>query len=165
MLFYLFCLNSHFRDAIMKKIAGTPTNFALENQAIKRQKLDGGRSRQVSHYCFLASPLLLLFLLSFIWTVLFPVCFSKKSQILNVKPQILPHKSKLGLANNSSSLCTSTAKTRRDERKVCYFPQPFFIFNSLASHFSLKLAYFEGLCSRTGTSCTICLNGWDDAEV
>ncbi|KAL9457807.1 hypothetical protein AB3S75_006789 [Citrus x aurantiifolia] len=72
------------RDAIMKKMAGTPTNFALENQAIKRQKLDGGRSRQ----------------------------------ILNVKPQILPHKSKLGLANNSSSLCTSTAKTRRDERKV-----------------------------------------------
>ncbi|KAK8706525.1 hypothetical protein V6N13_050086 [Hibiscus sabdariffa] len=29
-----------------KKIAGTP-NLALENQAIKRQKLDGGRSRQI----------------------------------------------------------------------------------------------------------------------
>lgn len=72
------------RDSIMKKTAGTPTNFALENQAIKRQKLDGGRSRQ----------------------------------ILNVKPQILPHKSKLGLTSNSSSLCTSTAKTRKDERKV-----------------------------------------------
>ncbi|KAJ4729772.1 protein TPX2 [Melia azedarach] len=71
------------RDAIMKNCAGTP-NLALENQAIKRQKLDGGRSRQ----------------------------------ILNIKPQNLPHKSKLGLTSSSSNLCASTAKTRKDERKL-----------------------------------------------
>ncbi|XVF66798.1 hypothetical protein PTKIN_Ptkin10aG0066900 [Pterospermum kingtungense] len=61
--------------------AGTP-NLALENQAIKRQKLDGGKSRQ----------------------------------ILNVKPHILPHKSKLGLTSGTFNLCSSTSN--KLERKV-----------------------------------------------
>ena len=35
----------------MKNVAGT-TNLAQENQAIKKQKLEGGRSRQViDYYC------------------------------------------------------------------------------------------------------------------
>ncbi|KAK0589405.1 hypothetical protein LWI29_013826 [Acer saccharum] len=72
------------RSTNVKNIAGTP-NLALENQAIKRQKLDGGRSRQ----------------------------------ILNVKPQCLPHKSKLGITSGSSNLFSSTAKkTSKEDRKV-----------------------------------------------
>ncbi|XP_044465747.1 protein TPX2 isoform X2 [Mangifera indica] len=72
------------RDTNAKNVAGTPS-LVLENQAIKRQKLDGGRSRQ----------------------------------ILNVKPPILPHKSKLGLTSSSSSFCTSVAnKSNKDDRKV-----------------------------------------------
>ncbi|KAB1209897.1 Protein TPX2 [Morella rubra] len=60
-------------------------NFALENQAIKRQKLEAGRTRQ----------------------------------ILNVKPQHLPHKSKLGLTSGTSSLCSSAAnKTNKEDRKM-----------------------------------------------
>ncbi|KAH7576964.1 hypothetical protein JRO89_XS01G0183400 [Xanthoceras sorbifolium] len=73
------------RGTNVKNVAGTPNLLALENQAIKRQKLDGGRSRQ----------------------------------ILNVKPQNLPHKSKLGLTSGSSNLFSSTAhKTSKEERKV-----------------------------------------------
>ncbi|XP_031255372.1 protein TPX2 isoform X1 [Pistacia vera] len=72
------------RDTNAKNVAGTPS-LALENQAIKRQKLDSGRSRQ----------------------------------ILNVKPQNLPHKSKLGLTRSSSSFCTSVAsKSNKEDRKV-----------------------------------------------
>lgn len=56
---YWFSLNSRCRDAIMKNCAGTP-NLALENQAIKRQKLDGGRSRQVNPFFFLFSSVYLL---------------------------------------------------------------------------------------------------------
>ncbi|KAJ7948337.1 protein TPX2 [Quillaja saponaria] len=68
----------------VKSTAGT-ANFAQENQAIKRQKLDGGRSRQ----------------------------------ILNVKPQNLTHKSKLGLTTSNSNLCSSnTGKTRKEDRKI-----------------------------------------------
>ncbi|KAE8703082.1 Protein TPX2 [Hibiscus syriacus] len=63
---------------------GAP-NLALESQAIKRQKLDGGRSRQ----------------------------------ILDVKPQNLPHKSKLALDSGSSNLNSSTTKTSSKlDRKV-----------------------------------------------
>ncbi|PQM34759.1 protein TPX2 [Prunus yedoensis var. nudiflora] len=66
------------------KIAiGTP-NLAQENQAIKRQKLDGGRSRQ----------------------------------ILNPKPQMLHHKSKLGHTSGSFNLSSSTATMRKEDRKV-----------------------------------------------
>ncbi|KAE8679962.1 Protein TPX2 [Hibiscus syriacus] len=72
--------------------AGTP-NLALENQAIKRQKLDGGRSRQVVSLLLPPVP-----------------------QILNVKPHNLLHKSKLGLTSSSSNLSSSTAKTV--DRKV-----------------------------------------------
>ncbi|XWS68676.1 hypothetical protein CRYUN_Cryun04dG0111300 [Craigia yunnanensis] len=69
--------------------AGTP-NLALENQAIKRQKLDGGRSRQ----------------------------------ILNVKPNNFPHKSKLGLTNGSSNMCSSTAKTSNKLERKVYVREP-----------------------------------------
>ncbi|CBI21881.3 hypothetical protein VitviT2T_017662 [Vitis vinifera] len=55
----------------------TTHNLAQEYQAIKRQKLEGGKTRQ----------------------------------ILNVKPQNLPHK-------GSSNLCPSTAKTSKEDRKV-----------------------------------------------
>lgn len=40
-------------------------------------------------------------------------------QILNVKPQHFPHKSKLGLTSGTSNLCASTAnKTNKEDRKV-----------------------------------------------
>ncbi|PSS05697.1 hypothetical protein CEY00_Acc18966 [Actinidia chinensis var. chinensis] len=76
------------RETNLKNTVATP-NFAQENQAIKRQKLDGGRSRQ----------------------------------ILSLKPQTLPHKSRPGLINSSSNLCSSTAKTRKEYRKI-YVREP-----------------------------------------
>ena len=36
-----------YRDTIVKNSVGTP-NLAQDNQAIKRQKLEGGRTRQVN---------------------------------------------------------------------------------------------------------------------
>ncbi|KAJ1375379.1 TPX2, C-terminal, partial [Sesbania bispinosa] len=72
---------TQLQSAVMKSTTGTP-HLTQENQAIKRQKLEGGKSRQ----------------------------------ILNVKPQTLPHnKSKLGSNANISS---STSKTHKDDRKV-----------------------------------------------
>ncbi|GFZ05643.1 targeting protein for XKLP2 [Actinidia rufa] len=76
------------RETNLKNTVATP-NLAQENQAIKRQKLDGGRSRQ----------------------------------ILSLKPQTLPHKSRPGLINSSSNLCSSTAKTRKEDRKI-YVREP-----------------------------------------
>lgn len=84
------------RETNLKQSAGT-ANFAQENQAIKRQKLEGGRSRE----------------------------------ILNIKPQILPHKSRPGLISSSSNLCPSTAKTRKEDRKV-YVREPAAPFVSMA---------------------------------
>ncbi|KAG6661527.1 protein TPX2 [Carya illinoinensis] len=85
------------RETTGKNPAGTP-NLAQENQAIKRQKLEGGRTRQ----------------------------------ILNVKPQLLPHKSKLGLPSGASNLCSSTAnKTNKEDRKV-YVREPAKPFVSMA---------------------------------
>ncbi|XP_062150898.1 protein TPX2 [Alnus glutinosa] len=83
------------RDTNVK--TGTP-NLAQDNQAIKRQKLEGGRTRQ----------------------------------ILNVKPQYFPHKSKLGLTSGTSNLCSSTAnKTNKEDRKV-YVREPAKPFVSMA---------------------------------
>ncbi|KAL8088210.1 protein TPX2 isoform X1 [Apium graveolens] len=76
------------RNNIMNKL-WTP-NFAQENQAIKRQKLDAGKTRQ----------------------------------ILNVKPQILPHKTRSGLVRSSSSLCTSTNNITRKENRKMYAREP-----------------------------------------
>ncbi|KAI4333942.1 hypothetical protein L6164_018690 [Bauhinia variegata] len=74
----------------MKSTTGT-SHFAQENQAIKRQKLEGGRTRQ----------------------------------ILNVKPQNLPHKSKLGsTTNNTSIYSSSTSKTPKADRKVYVREKP-----------------------------------------
>ncbi|GMP67326.1 hypothetical protein CsSME_00027357 [Camellia sinensis var. sinensis] len=53
-------------------------------------------------------------------------------QILSIKTQILAHKSRLGLINSSSSnLCSSTAKTRKEDRKV-YVREPAVPFVSMA---------------------------------
>ncbi|KAK9286020.1 hypothetical protein L1049_025223 [Liquidambar formosana] len=83
------------RDTNVKNTVGT-LNFAQENQAIKRQKLEGGKARQ----------------------------------ILNVKPQNLPHKSRPGLISGSSNL-HSTANTRKEDRKV-YVREPAAPFVSMA---------------------------------
>ncbi|OVA00365.1 TPX2 [Macleaya cordata] len=72
----------------VKNISAAP-EFAQENQAIKRQKLDEGRSRQ----------------------------------ILNVHPQNLPHKSRLGLSSSRSNFCSSTTKTQKEDRKL-YVREP-----------------------------------------
>ncbi|KAI6697328.1 hypothetical protein NL676_017447 [Syzygium grande] len=85
------------RNINVKNPAATPT-LAQENQAIKRQKLEGGKSRQ----------------------------------ILNVKPQVLPHKSKLGLASGTSGVCSSAAnKAGKEDRKV-YVREPVAPFVSMA---------------------------------
>lgn len=85
------------RNTNPKNPAATPT-VAQENQAIKRQKLEGGKSRQ----------------------------------ILNVKPQILPHKSKLGLASGTSNICSSVAnKAGKEDRKI-YVREPVAQFISTA---------------------------------
>ncbi|KAK4795485.1 hypothetical protein SAY86_027811 [Trapa natans] len=68
----------------MMNLGATP-NLAQENQAIKRQKLEGGKSRQ----------------------------------ILNVKPTVLPHKSKMGVVSSSSTINSKT----KEERKV-YVREP-----------------------------------------
>lgn len=44
-------LHGTYRETNLKQNAATP-NFGQENQAIKRQKLEGGRSRQVKCYSF-----------------------------------------------------------------------------------------------------------------
>ncbi|PWA78098.1 hypothetical protein CTI12_AA216930 [Artemisia annua] len=69
------------RDASQVNKVGATSNLALENQAIKRQKLDGGKTRQ----------------------------------ILNVKPQILPHKARPGVVNggNSNLVTPSNDKSRK----------------------------------------------------
>ncbi|CAL0333853.1 unnamed protein product [Lupinus luteus] len=67
------------RSSAKKSTAGTP-NLIQENQAIKRQKLEGGETRQ----------------------------------ILNVKNQVLTHKSKLG--SNANSL--SASKSNKEDRKL-----------------------------------------------
>ncbi|KAF5187238.1 Tpx2 [Thalictrum thalictroides] len=69
------------RSVMTAKKAVTAQDFQQESQAIKRQKLEGGHSRQ----------------------------------ILNVKPQNLPHnKSRLGLTSNAATkLCSSTTKEDR----------------------------------------------------
>lgn len=79
------------RDTIQtNKVGGTP-NLAQENQAIKRQKLEGGKTRQ----------------------------------ILNVKPQILPHKARPGMVNGNNA----TRKEERKEERKMYVreqaPNPF----------------------------------------
>ncbi|CAN4094144.1 unnamed protein product [Withania somnifera] len=75
------------KKAIMKTDVGTP-NFAQENQAVKRQKLEDGKSRK----------------------------------ILDIKPQHLPHKTRLGLDNSSSNLFSSAAETLKVERKMYVRP-------------------------------------------
>ncbi|KAL3509324.1 hypothetical protein ACH5RR_028725 [Cinchona calisaya] len=84
------------KDTYVKSTVETP-NFPQENQAIKRQKLEGGKSRQ----------------------------------ILNVKPQNLPHKTRAGLISSSSNLCLSSAKTRKEDRKL-YVREPAVPFVSMA---------------------------------
>ncbi|PRQ49945.1 putative TPX2 central domain-containing protein [Rosa chinensis] len=83
------------REENVKNTTGTPM-LAQENQAIKRQKLDGGRSRQ----------------------------------ILNPKPQTLPHKSKLGYTSGMHSSSTAV-KTQKEDRKM-YVREPAAPFVSMA---------------------------------
>ncbi|XP_028807876.1 protein TPX2 isoform X2 [Neltuma alba] len=66
------------------KSAGGSSHLSQENQAIKRQKLEGGKARQILH----------------------------------VKPQNLPHKSKLSSATSSASISSNASKTNREDRKV-----------------------------------------------
>ncbi|KAF6141930.1 hypothetical protein GIB67_037898 [Kingdonia uniflora] len=73
-----------------KKTVGGP-DFTHENQAIKRQKLDDGKSRQ----------------------------------ILNIKPQILPHKSKPAVSGTATNFCSSNSKTSKEERKLYVRETPF----------------------------------------
>ncbi|KAJ8534567.1 hypothetical protein K7X08_016295 [Anisodus acutangulus] len=80
------------KQPITKSAVGTPNHLAQENQAMKRQKLEGGKSRQ----------------------------------ILNIKPQNLPHKAKVG-----ATLFASIAKTHKHDRKM-YVREPVAPFVSIA---------------------------------
>ncbi|XP_006366305.1 protein TPX2-like isoform X2 [Solanum tuberosum] len=84
------------KQTIAKSAVGAH-NLSQENQAIKRQKLEGGKSRQ----------------------------------ILNVKPQNLPHKTKVGVASSSSTLFASTAEVHKQDRKM-YVREPVAPFVSIA---------------------------------
>ncbi|XP_049402510.1 protein TPX2-like isoform X3 [Solanum stenotomum] len=84
------------KQTIAKSAVGTH-NISQENQAIKRQKLEGGKSRQ----------------------------------ILNVKPQNLPHKIKVGVASSSSTLFASTEEVHKQDRKM-YVREPVAPFVSIA---------------------------------
>ncbi|KAK4255528.1 hypothetical protein QN277_008518 [Acacia crassicarpa] len=74
---------SRLLSSTMKSAAGTP-NLSQENQAIKRQKLEGGKARQ----------------------------------ILNVKPQILPHKSKLSSTTSNAGISSNVSRINKQDRKV-----------------------------------------------
>ncbi|KAK4344651.1 hypothetical protein RND71_034827 [Anisodus tanguticus] len=80
------------KQPITKSAVGTPNHLSQENQAMKRQKLEGGKSRQ----------------------------------ILNIKPQNLPHKAKVG-----ATLFASIAKTQKHDRKM-YVREPVAPFVSIA---------------------------------
>ncbi|KAJ8556147.1 hypothetical protein K7X08_022905 [Anisodus acutangulus] len=80
------------KQPITKSAVGTHNHLAQENQAIKRQKLEGGKSRQ----------------------------------ILNIKPQNLPHEAKVG-----ATLFGSAAKTHKHDRKM-YVREPVAPFVSIA---------------------------------
>lgn len=80
----------------MKNATGTP-NLAQENQAIKRQKLEGGRSREVTftsvillkyryyfYFCFLSEPLFV-----YIPSTGFP-CVPSKYRFLIPNPKHCP---------------------------------------------------------------------------
>ncbi|XP_010327080.1 protein TPX2-like isoform X2 [Solanum lycopersicum] len=84
------------KQTIAKSAVGAH-NLSQENQAIKRQKLEGGKSRQ----------------------------------ILNVKPQNLPHKIKVGIASSNSTLFSSTAEVHKQDRKM-YVREPVAPFVSIA---------------------------------
>lgn len=102
----------------MKNASGTPL-LVQENQAIKRQKLDEGRSRQVTF-----TPVLLYQLdCDSVYPNSFPLCPLKK-QILNPKPHALPHKSKLGHTSSSAAV-------KKEDRKV-YVREPASPFVSMA---------------------------------
>ncbi|GMN53839.1 hypothetical protein TIFTF001_022969 [Ficus carica] len=89
------CLKS---ESKVKNTAGT-CNLAQENQAIKRQKLEGGRSRQ----------------------------------ILSLKPQFLPHKTKMGLVTGSYNFCPTTVdRSRKEDRKIYVREPPAAPFVSMA---------------------------------
>ena len=109
-------IRSFYRETNVKDTSGT-SFLVQENQAIKRQKLDGGLSRQVTVCCYLIPKIVCWCSLSCDW-----YNFHKLSlfQILNVKPHTLPHKSKVGTSN----LCSSVAdKTNKEERKI-YVREP-----------------------------------------
>ncbi|KAL3332992.1 hypothetical protein AABB24_033182 [Solanum stoloniferum] len=95
------------KQAIMKSAVRTP-NFGQENQAIKRQKLESGKAKQ----------------------------------ILDVKPQYLPHKTKPGAIVSTFSTAT---KTRKEDRKM-YVRDPVPQFISTAE----MMKKFQ--CSTRGTS-------------
>ncbi|XP_010272382.1 PREDICTED: protein TPX2-like [Nelumbo nucifera] len=72
------------RSVTKAKSTASAPDFAQENQAIKKQRLEGGRSRQ----------------------------------ILSIKPQNLPHKSRATLIGGDSNLRSSTTKTCKGDRKI-----------------------------------------------
>lgn len=111
MLILIVILAQIYRDPRVKNPT-TTHNLAQEYQAIKRQKLEGGKTRQVTLITLLLTPSCDSSLFSHCSDVFFFFSFfSSKCQILNVKPQNLPHK-------GSSNLCPSTAKTSKEDRKV-----------------------------------------------
>ncbi|XP_049413557.1 protein TPX2 [Solanum stenotomum] len=95
------------KQAIMRSAVRTP-NFGQENQAIKRQKLESGKAKQ----------------------------------ILDVKPQYLPHKTKPGAIVSTFSTAT---KTHKEDRKM-YVREPVPQFISTAE----MMKKFQ--CSTRGTS-------------
>uniref|UniRef100_A0A6N2MST9 TPX2 C-terminal domain-containing protein n=1 Tax=Salix viminalis TaxID=40686 RepID=A0A6N2MST9_SALVM len=115
------------KDPNVKNVAGT-ANLVQDNQAIKKQKLDGGTSRQ----------------------------------IVNLKPpQPLMHKSRLGLSNGNSNLCSSVPnKMQKVERKVYVREQaaPFVSMAEMMKKFQsntrekLSLPHLNSSISHDGTS-------------
>ena len=88
------------------------SEIAQENQAIKRQKLDGGRSRQVP-VSFKCEEHSFRF-----WSLMVHY-----NQILNVKTRVLPHKSKPDSAGGTDIFASSLRGYHEDllARKVCAY--------------------------------------------
>jgi targeting protein for Xklp2 len=95
------------RDAVAGKAAAVANDIAQEHQAVKKQKLDDGRTRQVLYQ----ELILKMELGNSCCCQLMNFCCG---QILNVKTRVLPHKGKGGLAGSTEMISLSSMRKHHD---------------------------------------------------
>ena len=98
------------REAVAGKAAATANDIAHENQAVKKQKLDDGRTRQVYQELVLKMDLR-----NSCYCQLINFCCG---QILNVKTRVLPHKGRGCLAGSTEMTLSSMRKHHDDAHSL-----------------------------------------------